>query len=237
MTRARSKLALLTGLLKSGKLASLATIMHRRVYSNGVSFCLRRDLAQPFEAPSAKIAIDVHPITEAEAATLFNGNVPGLSGEEINNRMARMGLFRSGIRQCYVATDQNGTPCYAQWLMTSEDNDRIQHFFQGLFPILAPDEALLEGAFTPASHRGLGIMGRAMALIAEKAKGLGARYVITFVGQNNISSLKGCQRSGFAPCLLRKTEWRFLRSRVRFVPLLEAKPYPLDQEKGVPKTA
>jgi hypothetical protein len=237
MMRARSKLALLTGLLKSGQLATMATILRRRVYSNVVSFCLRRDLAQPFEAPSAKIAIDVHPITEAEAATLFNGALPGLSAEEINNRIARMGLFRSGIRQCYVATDQNGRPCYAQWLMSSRDNDRIQQFFRSSFPILAPDEALLEGAFTPASHRGQGIMARAMALIAEKAESLGARYVITFVGQNNISSLKGCQRSGFAPCVLRKTEWRLLRSRVRFVPLSEATSYPLDREKEVPRTA
>jgi hypothetical protein len=41
---------------------------------------------------------------------------------------------------------------------------------------LSPDEALLEGAFTPESHRGQGIMPQAMASIAEKAKDLGARY-------------------------------------------------------------
>ncbi len=46
---------------------------------------------------------------------------------------------------------------------------------------LPPNEALLEGAYTPASHRGLGIMPAAMALIAEKAETIGARYVITFV--------------------------------------------------------
>ena len=56
--------------------------------------------------------------------------------------------------------------------------------------------------FTPARYRGMGIMSAAMARIAERASELGARYVITFVQDSNIPSLKGCQRSGFAPHLL-----------------------------------
>ena len=96
-----------------------------------------------------------------------------------------------------MAIDQNGDPCYAQWPISAVDNERIQKYFRGTFPVLAPDEALLEGAFTPESHRGKGIMPRAMALIAEGARNLGARYVITFVAEENIPSLKGCKRAGF----------------------------------------
>ena len=44
----------------------------------------------------------------------------------------------------------------------------------------------------------------AMALIAERADDIGARHVLTFVEQNNIASLKGCQRSGFFPDLLHR---------------------------------
>ncbi|MFL5111096.1 MAG: hypothetical protein ACJ8DL_10390 [Microvirga sp.] len=54
-----------------------------------------------------------------------------------------------------------------QWLMSSDQNWQIQTI--GAFPKLKPDEALLENAYTPASHRGLGIMPAAMALIAAKA--------------------------------------------------------------------
>jgi RimJ/RimL family protein N-acetyltransferase len=201
--------------------------VRRKIYSNSMSFCLRRDLTQAFEAPAAKIPVIVRPAQDAEAANLFAPDAPGLSPDEIDDRIARWGLFEAGIPRCYVAIDQNGVPCYAQWLMSSADNDRIQEFFGGVFPILAPDEALLEGAFTPESHRGQGIMPRAMALIAERASDFGARYVITFVGEGNIPSLKGCQRSGFAPYRIRKAQWRLLRPQVSFLPLSEGKPYPL----------
>ena len=70
------------------------------------------------------------------------------------------------------------------------------------FPNLEPDEALLENAFTPVAYRGHGIMSAAMALIAERAADIGARNVLTFVGDDNIGSLKGCQRAGFHPHLL-----------------------------------
>jgi hypothetical protein len=121
--------------------------------------------------------------------------------------------------------------------MSSAENDRIQEYFRGTFPILAPDEALIEGAFTPESHRGLGIMPRAMALIAERATDFGARYVLTFVGEDNIPSLKGCKRAGFAPYMLRKTDWRLLRPRANFLPLPEDKPYPVNQEKAISKAS
>jgi GNAT superfamily N-acetyltransferase len=237
MSRGSSKVRWLIHLLKAGQPGLILGTLRRKIYSNSTSFCLRRDLAEPFEAPAAKIPISVRPARDEEAANLFNPDAPGLSPGEINDRIARLGFFRSGIRQCYVAVDKDGAPCYAQWLMSSANNDRIQEFFRGSFPILAPNEALLEGAFTPASHRGQGIMARAMALIAERAADFGARYVITFVGVNNIASLKGCQRSGFAPYLLRKIEWRFFRPRVKLVPLSEGRPYPLAQAKAMSKPA
>jgi GNAT superfamily N-acetyltransferase len=237
MNRARSKLTWLALLLKAGQPRLILEKLRRKIYSSSTSFCLRRDLTQSFEAPTAKISITVRPLQGAEAANLFNANAPGLSANEMNDRIGRMGLFRNGIPQCHVAIDENGAPCYAQWLMSSADNDRIQEYFRGTFPVLAPDEALLEGAFTPESHRGQGIMPRAMALIAERARDFGARYVITFVADDNIPSLKGCKRSGFAPYMLRKMDWRWLRPRVTFLPLSEGKPYPLDREKAMSKTA
>jgi hypothetical protein len=237
MNRARSQLTRLVLLLKSGQSGLILEELRRRIYSNSTSFCLRRDLTQSFEAPAAKISITVRPVRDSEAANLFDAGTPGLSAAEIVDRTGRMSLFQTGIPLCYVAIDQNGTPCYAQWLMSSAENDRIQEYFRGTFPILAPDEALIEGAFTPESHRGLGIMPRAMALIAERATDFGARYVLTFVGEDNVPSLKGCKRAGFAPYMLRKTDWRLLRPRANFLPLPEDKPYPVDQEKAISKAS
>jgi RimJ/RimL family protein N-acetyltransferase len=83
-----------------------------------------------------------------------------------------------------------------QWLLGVRDNDFIARL--GGFPALEADQALLENAYTPPAFRGLGIMPAAMAAIAEHASELGARYVLTFVDQHNIASLKGCQRAGFS---------------------------------------
>src|SRR4051812_36156385 len=95
---------------------------------------------------------------------------------------------------CYVAADRrNDDPCFIQWLMGPKDNSKIQPFFgKGNFPILREDEALLENAYTPVQSRGQGIMAAAMARIAEHAAELGCRYVITFVGSENVVSLRGC---------------------------------------------
>ena len=102
---------------------------------------------------------------------------------------------------CFVAVDQrDGSACYMQWLFGPADNAFVRRM--GGFPELQDREALLENAYTPAKYRGLGIMSAAMALIAERASDLGADYVLTFVDQHNIASLKGCQRAGFFPHLL-----------------------------------
>lgn len=212
-------------LLKTRQLSLILKVLRRKLYSNSNFICLRRDLTQSFKVPAAKIPIiAVRPIQNREAASLFDATAPGLSAAEIIDRTGRMEFFQAGIPLCYVAIDQSGEPCYAQWLMTSVDNGRIQQYFHGAFPVLAPDEALLEGAFTPESHRGKGIMPRAMALIAESARNFGARYAITFVTEENEASLKGCKRAGFVPYMLRKTKWRWLRPRVTSLPLAETHP-------------
>lgn len=144
---------------------------------------LRRDLTIPFPAPDAKIPISVRPLAETDLAILLAVNADTSEADrfEITWRQAFAAKRLAGG---YVAIDErDGRPCYVQWLFGAADNDFIRSLHG--FPELAPDEALLENAYTPASHRGLGIMPAAMARIAEKAETIGARYVITFVEQNN----------------------------------------------------
>jgi GNAT superfamily N-acetyltransferase len=133
---------------------------------------------------------------------------------EIADRYSLLGQFGMCA---HVAVDQRSdTPCYIQWLVGSARNDVIRRL--GCFPALDADEALLEGAYTPPQHRGLGIMSAAMAIIAERADSLGARYVLTFVGDDNIPSLKGCRRAGFKPHMLHyRSQWGFgIRCRNTF---------------------
>lgn len=163
---------------------------------------LRRDLDVPFEAPEAKIPIALRPMREADLDTILATDpCTGSERRELELQVARRKVFLRRHPNGFVAVDErNGTPCYTQWLIGPSENGRLRRD-RGV-RMLAGDEAMLENAFTPPGYRGQRIMPAAMALIAVKARDIGARYVMTYVEQNNIPSLKGCQRSGFAPHLL-----------------------------------
>jgi len=107
-----------------------------------------------------------------------------------------------------------------QWVIPAADNDRLRGFFGNLYPVLGRDEALLEGAYTPEAYRGKGIMGAAMAQVAERASEVGARWVITFVDEQNAASFKGCVRAGFTPYLKRHEKFRLFYRKVMFSALL-----------------
>ncbi len=166
-----------------------------------VRYGLRRDLAVPITHPSAKIPITVRHATDADIAILLPADTSAMDPADAREVFWRRGFIaKVGIEGCHVAVDgRDGSPAYMQWLFGPTRNDAIAKV--GGFAELAPDEALLENAYTPPTHRGLGIMSVAMALIAERAEALGARYVLTYVGTDNVASLKGCHRAGFAPHL------------------------------------
>lgn len=211
--------------------AKLARIKNRVAWqlqlglrSRFTRYGLRRDLSLKLDNPSAKIPITVRPLVGSDVPELLPTDLQADRQEQLEISWRR-GFLEKGAKECFVAVDQrDGTPCYMQWLMRPADND----FILGLrsFPALKPEEALLENAYTPVKYCGLGIMSAAMALIAERAVDFGARYVLTFVDQDNIASLKGCQRAGFSPHLLHnKDQLAFgLIKRNRFEELDDADP-------------
>jgi RimJ/RimL family protein N-acetyltransferase len=149
---------------------------------------------------------------------MFRLDEAGISNDERALRKSRGELYASRIGTGYVAVTEDGDPAYCQWLIGPEFNALIADFFDGVFPRLELGEALLEGAFTPEAHRGKGIMPAAMARIAEHGHDIGAGRVITFVTSDNIPSIKGCERSGFAPYTTRHVIWNGLRRSVTFTP-------------------
>lgn len=199
--------------LRTGGVSAVWTKLEGRAWSSTVSLGLQRDLDVPFTAPAAAIPISVRPARDGEIASMLAIPNHGLTSDEL---LERLSLLESGIPTAYVAVTEDEEPCYMQWLMTSTDNDRIQALFNGSFPRLAGDEALLECAYTPPAFRGLKIMPAAMARIAERARDFGASRVMTFVVPDNIPSLKGCERSGFKPFLTKRDEWRAFRRTITF---------------------
>lgn len=182
---------------------------------------LRRDLDVAFTPPSAKIPIEVRQLANGDAKGLFGASISGETKEQLEV-IWRKDYLQNHSERGWVAVDlRSGLPCYVQWLLGRSDNAFIKHL--GAFPELGPGEALLENAFTPSAYRGLGIMAAAMARIAEHGTELDARYVFTFVSHDNIASLKGCVRAGFAPHLLHHHMQAFfgLRDQNTFEPLAD----------------
>jgi hypothetical protein len=189
-----------------------------RIRSDEKAYGLRRDLDVPHTPPEALIPIAVRAIREEDTDFIL-GSETSLTPEEKWDRASRLRLLKSGVGTCYVAVNGEDEPCYTQWLFSSRNNDFLRSYFHGSFPVLTADTALLENAFTPTAFRGQRIMSAAMSRIAEQARSVGARYVITFVGFGNTASLKGCARAGFEPYLVRNRRWVMLKSEVTFQPM------------------
>lgn len=192
------------------------------IYERRITYGLRRDLQVAFVAPKAKIPITTRAFSEDDVGALFPEDRTILNRKETIEIATRHAHYKAGIDRCYVAVDQRSSqPCYFQWLMGPDQNAKIQAFFpKTWFPVLARNEALLENAYTPPAYRGNGIMPAAMAQIAERAAALQCRYVVTFVDSNNIPSLRGCEKAGFAPYLIRQED-RWLFGTLRFRTFLD----------------
>lgn len=214
-------------LIRHGHAGEVIREIGRRLHSTRRSYCLLRDLSVEFPSPDAKVAITVRPLEEEDVPALLDLSRPQTSSDR-SARMRRLRLIEYAIPTCYVAVTEDGAPCYLQWLMGHEQNERIRSFFGGEYPTLDRSEMLLENAFTEESFRGMRIMPCAMFKIAEKAKQSHADRVITFVDEANIASLKGCKRAGFVPYLLRTERWRFFRKSFEIERLPIGTAYPFD---------
>jgi len=208
-------------LLAEGRIDDVSKRVARRLWSRSTAYGLRRDLEVPVALPTAKIPIEIRKLIDSDIPALLR-DLPDVDADTRWEIRLRHAHLKSGIPQCYVAVDQRtDTPCYFQWLMGATHNREIQTFFHGTFPMLRTNEALLENAYTPVQCRGMGIMAAATARIAERALDIGARYVITFVDQHNVPSLKGCKKAGFAPYVERHEQRILFHSRISFDPLPE----------------
>lgn len=206
-------------LVLGGNAAKVWWAVRYRGYSNSTSIGLRRDLQIPFEGPSAKIPIiSLRALAPSDDLSWLDPE-PGISADEAFWRLGQRRLLESGLKTCYVAIAPEHRPCYMQWVIPASANERLKAVFGNLYPVLGPDEALLEGAYTPEAYRGKGIMSAAMAEVAQRAAEHGARWVITFVDEQNQASLKGCLRAGFAPYLRRHEKFRLFHRAVTFVPV------------------
>ncbi|WP_179005900.1 N-acetyltransferase [Winogradskyella forsetii] len=190
-------------LIKKRELKFMFNGISKRVYSKNKAFGLKRDLNLPFQNPNAKLDLLIRPFKSEDSAYFTM---------DLQND----GLIEKEIPYCYVAATTENTPCFRQWLIGSDQQDSIKEFWGETFPVLRKDELLLEGGFTIPNFRHNGIMPAAITRIIDKRRHLNVRWVITFVGIENIPSLKGIHRSGFKPYVLRTEKWFLFKRTVVF---------------------
>src|ERR1041384_6220473 len=195
-------------MLACGHWRRLVRAARLRLHSDYICIGLRRDARIPFSPPAAAIPIIVRPLSPADDLSILDIDAPGLSGEVAYTRLGVRRLLQSGISTCFVAIGPDGKPCHMQWLITAKENPKLRAEFGDLFPALEPDQAMIEGAYTPEAYQRLGVMAEATARVASHAPALGARWVIGFTEERNHPSLKAAKRAGFRPYLRRVESWR-----------------------------
>lgn len=193
--------------------------IRRRFASETMALGVRRDLTVPVEMDPKRPSVVVRRYQPSDRATLFRTDDSRMTMDDVANCLDRLDLLESGIGTCYVGVGTDGAPCYVQWLFAERDNADIEDYFQGLLPTLDSDTAMVEGAYVPPSARGRGVMANASIVVANQAADIPTRYVVGFIDETNIPSLKSSFRSGYVPYMRRTERWRLFRRRVTFLPL------------------
>lgn len=193
--------------------------VRRRLYLDEFSYGLRRDLTIPFNNSEANISLSVRQLNERDITKLLNIDESGITSKEFKERAIRLSMLKANIQTCYVAVTSENNPCNMLWLIESSENEKVQEYFKGGFPVLSQDEILIEGVFTHEAYRNQGIMNYSVTQIAKRGVSLGARWAISFVRHSNIPSLKGFKRANFTPYIIRRDRWRLFRRQSTFISL------------------
>jgi len=227
MTRVRERVREGLDLLRySNGRRLLWLIARKRLYSRVVSIGVRRDLSVHVEGvigrdlsvvPSAKIPLVVRQLQPDDDLS-FIEDVPGLDPRSAQMRMDQRWLMSGDLPTPWVAVDPDGAVRFMTFLLTARDNDAIRARWGGLLPQLQPDEALIEGPFAEESARGLGIMKEVAGRLLQIVSDSGVRYVMGFIGEQNVATLKVVELGGLAPFVKREERWFLFRQRIRFVP-------------------
>jgi len=172
------------------------------MYSTMECYVLRRDLTVPLvPRPEAKMPITVR--------SLESRDIPQIEAERPDGLI--LGILREGLPQCYVALTKTEEICYLQWLIRPEQRERLRSIRFRQMHAFDDDTVMLEFAYTFKRFRGLGIMGPALAWVAERERR--AHWAVTYVDRTNIPCLRGCRNAGFSPYLLSRDSWRLFRLR------------------------
>jgi hypothetical protein len=208
-------------LLRQLGLRGVAKALRERAWSTHKAFGLAGDLSDIAPARAAKIEISMEP-RDPHEFTGFADELARVSGDDYIEVDTRIRFCEAGVRELYVAADPQGRPIYAQWLVDTDNQAALHQAIPEMFPQLARDEALVEGAYAFVGFRSMGALGEGARQLLVKAADKGARRCFTYVSTGNTPALRGVRNAGFDVDHVRVTIFRGGRRRVQHRPPLPA---------------
>ncbi len=199
----------------------IAEVVRERAWSESRSFGLACDLRHLPPAFPTEIEVVMLPCAPRSFAG-FAEELSRVSGGDYLEVEQRMRFCQAGVEGLHVATDPEGRPIYAQWLVDSDNQSALHAATHGQFPNLTPDEALVEGAYTFLDFRQMRAFVEGGRQLLAKAAEHGASRCYTYISFGNVPSLRGAARVGLILDHTRVTTFRAGRRRVVRRPPLPA---------------
>jgi len=192
----------------------------RLIYSDSVGIGIRKDLIADTVTPALATAQAVRRASfhDVEALVSDKRTEDATADEHWQRRLRRYVVSSMGIDNCYVADEPGVGPCFMQYLFFHADNDLIQSVFPQLYPVLSPDEAMVEFLYVAPEARRAGFATECMSQVADEARRGGASSVISFVRPNSKGAIKVCERVGFRFDSVRRLRYRFFRQTITHEP-------------------
>ncbi len=182
------------------KLAGPTPFVHwfkHRFYLKSDYYVLRRTLNEETYSVPCKLEYSLAVATPQEMQEIFD-LLAQENRDSIMQLVFRKIFYDYGLTNCYLArTMTNNQPCYIQWMVSSQDMRQSKGKVRECYPLIAPNEVMLEHAYTFKKYRGQGLMSSVMVKLADIAKAQGYQQMISYVERDNMASLKGCEKAGF----------------------------------------
>lgn len=204
-------------LLRRGHYRPLLGRLRLRAWSDTVSVGLDYDPRVPPALRLPQVPVVVRPIRPREIPAFIELPPAGAPRAEALTRTNARHWLESGLQTCYVGLIDD-QPVYMQFLITADQNECLSKLFDGFFPPLSDDEALLEFAFTLKEHRVRPVMPTVLLRLIDLAAEQGVRRVIAYVQDGNANLMRFFLRLGFAPFCVRTDKWRLFQRRIEFRP-------------------
>lgn len=201
----------LAELIAKGDFAVIFTKLRKRIWDDGRSLLLRRDLLLPIRHPDSPVAFSIRPFEAHDLTTLFDPDSP----DDRKERRKLEEWMKLGLESCYVAVLDDGRPTFVQWLCMPSANEPLRIISEGRLSV-DRDSVLLEGAYTPPRFRRLPIMPAAMARIAEEGRRHSARWAVVAIKADNASMIRAAQHAGFMPWRQRIYRRRLFRRSLQY---------------------